>query len=469
MSGNARTRPVLAVFGGSFDPPHMGHVLLPTYLLVRGLAARVLVAPTWSHPFAKRLTSYPTRMAWARAAMSVHGDRVIVSDIERRLAATRADGRPSYSIELLCALAGEHPDFQVRLVFGSDIIANGDFPRWHQHERIQAEFTPIVVPRLGYAEPETCALPEISSTAVRGWIARLRAGEADERVLRRLEYTVPAAVLAQIKEPAREVIWLIGHGHVATHAERWLHARGYRTRMISARETAANNLAGQVTAHEEDGRPRGIWTLCRDPALPAVARGLAEGLARLGLLEVPVLHGAGALVARGDAALGALAERGVPVGTLHPICSLRRELERSRLDRACFGVGGDEPARALAKELIGGQPSLELDGLDARGRVVYHAACALAANHVAVLFGAARDVLVGQGHAPEQVADGLFELLRSSLDNLRALGIPQGVTGPVSRGDHAAVAAHIDALDDDTAALYRALSERLAALLRDEP
>ncbi|MCB9752858.1 MAG: DUF2520 domain-containing protein [Myxococcales bacterium] len=233
-----------------------------------------------------------------------------------------------------------------------------------------------------------------------------------------------------------------------------------RPRALAAGET------GELLRAAADARPRGIWALCRDPALPAVARGLAEGLARAQLLDVPVLHGAGALVASGASALGALAARGVAVGTLHPICSVRRELERSRLASACFGVEGDGPARALALALLGEQPRLELDGLDARGRVAYHAACALAANHVAVLFGAARDVLTRQGHDAEVVSRALHELLRSSLENLRALGIPRGVTGPVSRGDDAAVAAHLDALDDDAAALYRALSSRLASLLR---
>jgi len=103
-------RPVLAVLGGSFDPPHIGHVLIPTYLLTRGLAARVVVAPCWSHPFAKRMSPFLERLAWTRLAMGVHGPQVDVTDLELRLAEGRSVDTPSYSYELLTAIAAAHPN-----------------------------------------------------------------------------------------------------------------------------------------------------------------------------------------------------------------------------------------------------------------------------------------------------------------------------------------------------------------------
>jgi predicted short-subunit dehydrogenase-like oxidoreductase (DUF2520 family) len=191
---------------------------------------------------------------------------------------------------------------------------------------------------------------------------------------------------------------------------------------------------------------------------------LVDGLARLGFDGVPVLHGAGALVAAD--ALQSVAGAGHSVGTLHPICSVRRELANSRLASACFGIEGQGAARALALALVGDQAWLELDGLDSRARTAYHAACALAANHVAVLFADARELLVGQGHAGALVERALATHLRSSLENLLALGIPRGVSGPQARGDTAAIAAHLAALTGETAALYKALSGRLGELLR---
>lgn len=444
---DARSKPVLGVFGGTFDPPHLGHALVPAYLRLRGLAERVLVAPCADHPLGKSMSPFEERLALTRAAMAPLGDAVEVSDVEARL--VRRLGGPSYTLRMLEAVAAEHPGYAVRLVVGTDIL--GEVTRWHRWEEIERRFPPIVVPRAGHAPPEACALPQVSSTQVRAWLEQ--GGEAAEEGL---AATVPAAVLAMLRADDAAAVWLVGHGHVSTHARAWLRAKGVAVHTVGARALVDG------TAIRPDAMPVGIWLLAQDPALESVARALAAWSLPS---SVPVLHGAGAR--RAHEVLAPLAGRGHPVGTLHPICSLRRERPgASRLHQAGFGVEGDEAARALALRWVGAQPWLDLQALDARGRRAYHAACALAANHLAVPYVAARDVLVGQGHPAAVVLPALDALLRSSLDNLLALGVPAGITGPVSRGDEAAVAAHLAALDDDTAALYRTLSERLSAIVR---
>jgi nicotinate (nicotinamide) nucleotide adenylyltransferase len=456
-------RPVLAVLGGSFDPPHIGHVLIPTYLLTRGLASRVLVAPCWSHPFAKRMSPFLERLTLTRLAMAVHGSQVEVSDIELRLAESRDATTPSYSYELLQAIAAANPNYQVRLVVGSDIVADGEIQRWRNHEQLQAEFRPIVVPRMGYAEASSCALPEVSSTSVRGWLAApdnpaARAG---------LEAAVPASVLARLREGIRGHVWLIGHGHVASHAEGWLLARGWTSTLISARGLVdgSEELPGMASRPSAAASgpvsrvPKAIWILCRDQHLGAVAKAVAG----CGLRPVPVLHAAGSQPA--SEGLAPLAAAGFPVGTLHPICSLRKEQPHGMLDRACFGVEGDPKAREMALWLIGEQPWLDLQDQDAAQRTRYHAACALASNHLAVLFEASRATLTGQGHPAATVEQALAVLMRSALENLLALGVPRGVTGPVARGDMAAVARHVTALAGPAGELYALLSARLAEML----
>ena len=65
---------MLAVLGGSFNPPHIGHALLTSYLFARGLAERVLVAPCWDHPLGKQLIPFERRMVgssiWPRSTAS---------------------------------------------------------------------------------------------------------------------------------------------------------------------------------------------------------------------------------------------------------------------------------------------------------------------------------------------------------------------------------------------------------------
>lgn len=454
-----RRRPVIAVLGGSFNPPHLGHTLIPTYVLARGLADRVIVAPCWSHPFAKSMAPFEDRLTWTRAAMAVHGDAVEVSAIEAELAARRGEG-PSYTIELLAAIAARNPGCDVRLVIGTDIVARGELDRWHRVDELRQRFPPIIVPRAGFAPPEVCALPEVSSTAIRGWLG----ATADPAIRERLAAALPAALLDLLTAPSPGHIWLIGHGHVASHAEPWLRARGWTTRTIGARALADGAIPRRAEVDPAEPAVAGIWVLCRDAALPAIAEALRH-VDDPAIAAVPVLHGAGALRADDPRALGILAAAGWSVATLHPICSLRRErVHASALAQASFGVEGDPAAVALARRICGDQPILDLTGLGADGRLAYHAACSLAANHLGVLLGDATAILVEAGQPEAAAREAIAALLRSATGNLLALGIPAGITGPVSRGDQMTIDGHLAALSGPARELYALLSRRLAEI-----
>jgi predicted short-subunit dehydrogenase-like oxidoreductase (DUF2520 family) len=148
-----------------------------------------------------------------------------------------------------------------------------------------------------------------------------------------------------------------------------------------------------------------------------------------------------------------------------------------RLSDACFGVtAADEVGYAIAQSLvleIGGEPFQVPEDV----RALYHAALAHAGNHVITVLldavEALRGALRGQGLlGQEMVGDepgGLAErvigpLARASVEN--ALRRGQGaLTGPVARGDAAAVAAHLRALrelDPELAQAYRTNSLRTA-------
>lgn len=452
--------PVLAVLGGSFNPPHLGHALLPGFLLARGDAERVLVAPTWDHPLGKSLAPFERRMSWLRLALAHYDERVEVSAIEAELARERG-GRPSYTLELLEACAALHPGERVRLVVGSDIVQSGETERWHRWDRIVERFEPIVVARAGWSEPGAAALPEVSSTAVRAQIDRLRHGEAEQARVA-LASMLPGAVAAAIErwiEADELPIWIVGHGHVAAHAIPWLRDRGFEVAQVGARALLARDPTKPVMALSERP-PAGVWLLCRDEALEPVARALVGRLPA----GVPVLHASGARRAR--EVLASLESAGHPVGTLHPICSLRSEQPRSRLSTCSFGVAGSAEARRFATVVAGDAPLLDINHLDARGRLAYHAACSLVANHLAVLLDRGVVVLRQRGLEAEAAERALGDLMLGALENLLALGSPAGVTGPLARGDRATVEAHLAALEDLGArSLYAELSERLAILL----
>lgn len=433
--------PVLAVLGGSFDPPHIAHVLIPTYLISRGLADRVLVAPCYEHALGKDSSPFADRLRWTRAAMEVHGHTVWVSDIERSLA--ERTGRPSYALELCRAVAAEHPEYAVRLVVGSDIIESGETARWHEWESIEREFPPIVIDRAGHGPTGHAALPEVSSTQVRAWMKDPDAPGAQAG----LQSAVPAVVRRLMVEP-HGPLHIVGTGNVATHAARWLRGKGFGV-VAHGRDLDASALAGE-----------GVWLLVGDRDLPGLATAIAEAGAPP---DTPFLHAAGSL--RAADALAPLARAGHPVGTLHPICSLRKESPRSRLARAAFGLEGDPAARSLALELVGHQPWFDLQGFSIEQRTAYHAACALVANHLAVIEASGAQVFGELGLDTGAARQALGVLMLSSVENLLRLGIPDGVTGPAVRGESATVQRHIDALGGPAATLYRDLSARLFELL----
>lgn len=442
------TPSIVGVFGGSFDPPHLGHALLVALLRAQGELEKLIVAPVYDHPLAKGTkTPFAKRLAWTRAAMQMHGDFVEVTDLERALAEAEPE-QPSYSLRLLDAVAEQHRGATVRLVIGSDIVRRGETQRWHRWDEIDSRYSPLVVPRAGFAEAADCVLPEVSSSEVRAAVTR---GDWDA-----VQRRVPRAVAELLRTPDRGEIWVIGRGHVARHAEPWLLERGYRVVTVSGRAVTG----GSVTW--PPGTPKAVWILTSDDAIASVAQALAA--AEVLPAGVPVFHGAGARSA--GALLGALQPRH-PVGSLHPICALRRERSwPSLLGEATFGLEGDPEAEEFLQRLVSPQPFLRLGALDARARLAYHAACALAANHLSVLEARATAVLRDQGHAASAAEAAIRTLMTSALSNLHALGIPDGITGPMSRGDVEAVQAHLAALDEPTRSLYARLSDELGALIQ---
>lgn len=158
----------VAIFGGSFDPPHVGHVLAVAYVLATEAVDLALVVPCFRHPLGKELSGFEHRLAMCELAMGWL-PRTRVSTVEREL------GGPSRTLRTLEHLAAEHPAWSMRLVIGADVLVEA--PRWHAFDAITRLAPPIVLGRAGVSHPDAPepVLPEVSSSAIR---AALRDGEA---------------------------------------------------------------------------------------------------------------------------------------------------------------------------------------------------------------------------------------------------------------------------------------------------
>jgi predicted short-subunit dehydrogenase-like oxidoreductase (DUF2520 family) len=142
---------------------------------------------------------------------------------------------------------------------------------------------------------------------------------------------------------------------------------------------------------------------------------------------------------------------------IHPLASLP-DARRGAATLAAgvwWAVDGDPGVLRLVADLDG-----RVVEVPPAARPAYHAAACVAANHLVALLAQVERVAGGAGLpvAP------FYDLAAGALANARATGASPALTGPASRGDHATIAAHLDAIGPDEADLYAALSAAAAAL-----
>lgn len=160
-------RRTIAVFGGSFNPPHLAHQMACLVVLETEPIDELWMVPTWRHPFDKELIDYEHRVAMCELAAAGFAGRVQVSRIEKRLG-----GAASRTLDTLEALRSRCPDDQLRLVIGADILSETD--KWHRWDEVARLAPPLVIGRTGYRSDAELTLPAVSSTGIRN---RLRRGE----------------------------------------------------------------------------------------------------------------------------------------------------------------------------------------------------------------------------------------------------------------------------------------------------
>lgn len=280
--------------------------------------------------------------------------------------------------------------------------------------------------------------------------------------------------------PARLSVGIISAGRVGTALGVALERAEHVVVACSAisvpsRERAARRLPDTaiVPVHEVAARAELLLLAVPDAELAALIGGLAgTGSVRPGTI---VVHTSGA---NGIGILAPLTELGCLPLAIHPAMTFTGSDEDIvRLSDACFGVtAADEIGYAIGQSLvleIGGEPFRVRED----ARTLYHAALAHAGNHLITVvldaIEALRDALRGQellgqeliGDAPGGLAERIVApLARASLENALQRG-QAALTGPVARGDSAAVARHLGALTEtnpDLAQAYRSISLRTA-------
>lgn len=140
-----------AIFGGSFNPIHRGHIALADFVVQGGWTDEVwlLVSPQNPLKAAAGLLPEQLRLALAQQATENY-DRIKVSDFEFHLP------RPSFTYKTLAALRESHPDRSFQILIGADNWSC--FNRWAHHEELLRDYELLVYPRQGY-DIHTASLP----------------------------------------------------------------------------------------------------------------------------------------------------------------------------------------------------------------------------------------------------------------------------------------------------------------------
>ena len=138
----------IAVYSGSFNPLHIGHLAIMKYLTGEGGFDCVYLIVSPKNPLKDGISSSsgPDRYHAAIEAINRHfpaaSGKVKVDDIELTMP------EPHYTIRTLDALRKREPDNSFTLVMGADNLA--DIRRWRDYSRILQEYGAAVYPRKGY-------------------------------------------------------------------------------------------------------------------------------------------------------------------------------------------------------------------------------------------------------------------------------------------------------------------------------
>jgi nicotinate-nucleotide adenylyltransferase len=184
----------IGVFGGAFNPPHMGHLVCAQEVLLQLELERVLFVPVGHAPHREIDDDPGAEARLEMVELAIAGDeRFATSRVE-----VDRDG-PSYTSDTLELLRAESPDDEFFLILGGDQAAA--LPTWHEPEKVLEQATVAAVARVGWSRNASgiklsrlrgsdrvrhldTPVIQISSTGVR---RRVREG-------RPIRYLVPAAV-----------------------------------------------------------------------------------------------------------------------------------------------------------------------------------------------------------------------------------------------------------------------------------
>jgi predicted short-subunit dehydrogenase-like oxidoreductase (DUF2520 family) len=247
---------------------------------------------------------------------------------------------------------------------------------------------------------------------------------------------------------------IIGAGRTGRTLGLLARRAGYRIGPVVCRRASH---AREAAAFIGAGRP---GTALRGAALALIAVPDGEIAAVVRSLRMP----RGGVAAHTCASLGADALRPLrPAGALHPLRSFADPSRAAALfaGTSC-AVDGDPEALPVLEDFVRAIGGVPLRVRSDR-KALYHAGAVFASNYVVAALDTALRLFDAAGVPRREAAPAILKLAEGTLENIRSVGIPEALTGPVERGDVGTVRRHVEALASGAPELsgaYAALGRR---------
>lgn len=172
----------VALFGGSFDPPHIGHQIICLHLLEYERFDTVYLIPAYNHPFDKKLAAFEDRYNMC-LSLAYPFNNIIVDIIESQLALKNFNNK-TYTTDTVKRYIKELPHDKFTLIVGSDVLEEMD--KWKDKDELNRLVSIKTYPRIAHP----ISGQSISSTLIR---ENIKAGKS-------IKGYVPLSVLDYIEK-----------------------------------------------------------------------------------------------------------------------------------------------------------------------------------------------------------------------------------------------------------------------------
>lgn len=145
----------IGLYFGSYNPIHIGHLAIANYMVEYTDIDQLWFVVSPQNPFKKKvnlLSDYERYEMVERAIQN--DDRLRASNIEFNLP------KPSYTVDTLAYLKDKHPNYDFRILMGSDNLES--FHKWKNYETVVENYGIIVYPRPGFDRSKVQVIKNIS-------------------------------------------------------------------------------------------------------------------------------------------------------------------------------------------------------------------------------------------------------------------------------------------------------------------